>query len=259
MILEGRVALVTGAAHGLGAATARRFVEEGARVVLTDIDVAGVESIAQELGDHACATLLDVRNEDQWLAAIELARSRFGRFDTLVNNAAISIIAPIESHSFEDWRTYAETNAGGVFLGCKRALGAMQEGDGGVIINVSSNSTINGIADVPLYSSVKASINTLTRSIAARCVRDKLPIRCNTVVPGGMVSKMARETLMAYTGIDIEDGSDAARALLDNVNMVDPVEVADVIVAMASTLTRRINGAEIIADGGDTIILGRAS
>ena len=106
-----------------------------------------------------------------------------------------------------------------------------------------------------MYSSVKDSINTLTRSIAALCRRDKLPIRCNTVVPGGMVSKMARDTLFSHFGVDIDDGSEEARALLEKVNMVDPVEVADVIVVMASNLTRRINGAEIIADGGDTQIM----
>ncbi|MDX8356396.1 SDR family NAD(P)-dependent oxidoreductase [Sphingopyxis terrae] len=255
MMLEGRIAIITGAAHGLGAATAKRFVEEGARVVVTDIDFEGAQEVAQALGDRACALMLDVREEEQWLAAIELARSRFGGFDTLVNNAGISSISPIETNTMEEWRAFADINAGGVFLGCKSAFAAMKEGAGGVIVNISSNSTILGFAEVPMYSSLKASINTLTRSIAARCRRDKLPIRCNTVVPGGMVSNMARDTLLSHVGVDIYDGSDAARSLLENVNIVDPVEVADVIVVMASNLTRRINGAEIIADGGDTEII----
>lgn len=255
MMLKGRVAIITGAAHGLGAAAARRFVEEGARVVVTDIDLDGAEVVAQALGDHACAIQLDVREEEQWRGAIDLARSRFGGFDTMVNNAGVSSISPIESNTWDEWRTYADINAGGVFLGCKWALSAMQESGGGVIVNISSNSTILGFAEVPMYSSVKASINTLTRSIAARCRRDKLPIRCNTVVPGGMVSKMARDTLLSHFGVDIDDGSDAARELLQNVNLVDPVEVADVVVVMASDLTRRINGAEIVVDGGDTQII----
>lgn len=256
MLLNGKIAIVTGAANGLGEATARRFVEEGARVLLTDIDGERVGHLASELGPNARGIRLDVRSEDQWQDALALVKAEFGDLSVMVNNAAVPAIGAIESLSFEDWQRVSEINAGGAFLGCKYAMQAMMAAGGGAIVNVSSNSTMSGMAEVPLYSSTKASMNTLTRSIAARCLRDKLPIRCNTVVPGGMITKMARDAFLDITGVDISSGTEAAQALAAAANLVDAVEVADVVVMMASDMTRRVNGAEVVADGGQSASFG---
>lgn len=256
MTLKDKVAIVTGAANGLGRATAAQIVNAGGRVVLADIDVEAGEAAARDIGGGARFRALDVWDEVQWIEVIDFAKAEFGGLDVLVNNAARAESLAIEDATRDDWQRIFETNIGGPFLGCKHALMAMRN-RGGAIVNVSSNSSISGMDSVPLYSATKGAMNALTRSVAARCLRESWPIRCNTVIPGGMVSKMCREVFLEATGVDITADGEEARAILKTQNIVDPVEVADIIVFLASDASRRINGAEIVADGGDTMIFGR--
>jgi 3(or 17)beta-hydroxysteroid dehydrogenase len=257
MLVDGKVAIVTGAGNGLGQATARRFVEQGGSVVLAEIDTGAGEAAAAAIGGNARFFQLDVWNDDNWAEAVEFAYRTFGAFDVLVNNAATTSLQPIEDVTMDEWLRVFQVNAGGVMLGCKHAIISMKE-TGGAIINVSSNSSLAGMANIPSYSSSKAAINALTRSIAARCRQEGWPIRCNTVAPGGMVSKMLRETYLELAGVDLGEDTAEAAALIKSGNLVDPTEVADLIIFLSSNAARRVNGAEILADGGDAVIFNPA-
>ena len=174
--LEGKIALVTGGASGLGAATARMFVGEGARVLLTDIDVAGAEALADELGDAAAAQRHDVTSADDWATAVAAAEERFGGLHILVNNAGIAIAGTVEETSLEDWRRVHAVDLDGVFLGCKLALPLIaattaREGSRGSILNVSSIAGVIAAANMAAYNSAKAGVRHLSKSVALHCAR----------------------------------------------------------------------------------------
>jgi 3(or 17)beta-hydroxysteroid dehydrogenase len=194
--LEGRVALVTGGARGIGKETCRLFIEEGASVFIGDIDNEEGERAAEELGAGALFLLMDVSQEADWVRAAKIIDTHFGRLDVLVNNAGITGFAEDmgpqdpEHASLESWRHVHAVNADGVFLGCKHAIPLMRKSKAASIVNVSSRSGLVGIPGAAAYASSKASVRNHSKTVALYCAQQGYPIRCNSVHPGSILTPM---------------------------------------------------------------------
>lgn len=249
MRLKDKVALITGAANGMGAATARLFAREGARaVVVADVlDPQGKEVVAgiEKAGGRASYVHLDVTNEAEWKTAVDQAVAAHGRLDVLVNNAGISGSAVQDFFSTEAWDQLMAINARGVFLGTKYAVAAMQTAGGGSIINLSSVSGIVGQQGVHVgYNASKAAVRLLSKAIAVQHGRDR--IRVNSVHPGLMPPMI--------TSGRTADPTTRAKMLksvpLGRAGEVD--EVAYAILFLASDEASYITGAELVVDGGWT-------
>lgn len=246
--MDGKVALVTGAASGLGKATALRLAEEGARVLCTDVDTEGGEAVAKEIGASAHFQRHDVTSEAQWEAALHEVTERFGGLHALVNNAGIVIVRSIEDTSLEEWRRQMAVNLDGAFLGCKHGLRAMREG-GGSIVNLSSVAGLVGQPPFVAYSASKGGVRLLTKSVAAHCLQLALPVRCNSIHPGGIDTPMTRSL-----GEKIPGAGPTTLAVLDKMDVSGPlgrpIDVANLVLFLASDESQLINGAEIAIDGG---------
>lgn len=234
--LEGKVALVTGAARGMGAEVARLFVAEGARVVIADMLEEQGRMLASELGDAAVFQLLDVTRPESWADAVTATEAHFGKLDVLVNNAGILRIGSLENFSFEDYQAVINVNQTGCWLGMKTALGPMKRAGGGAIVNVSSTGGLTGLGGFSAYVASKFAVRGMTKSAALEYGRHK--IRVNSVHPGGMA-----------TAMDVsEDNSSYARQPIPRVGQ--PAEVAELVVFLASERASYCTGAEFVADGG---------
>ncbi len=187
-----KVAIVTGAASGLGRAQATLLAREGASVVVADVNEAGGASLAAELGAPACALRLDVRDEASWQQVIAETLRRYGRLDVLVNNAGIVVLATIEETTLEQWRRVQAVNSDGVFLGCKHAIPAMRGGGGGSIVNLSSTAGLIGTPAFAAYAASKGAVRSLTKTVAVHCAQRGYAIRCNSVHPGGIDTPMTQ-------------------------------------------------------------------
>jgi NAD(P)-dependent dehydrogenase (short-subunit alcohol dehydrogenase family) len=191
--LAGKVALVTGAARGIGEAIARAFIAEGARVWITDIDDAAGRALAQALGPCAKYRHLDVREESEWTAVMQELVHGHGRLDVLVNNAGITgfeqgpVAHDPENGDLDAWRAVHRTNLDGVFLGCKHAIRAKRMADAGSIINISSRSGLVGIPGAAAYASSKAGVRNHTKTVALYCAEQGLKIRCNSIHPAAIL------------------------------------------------------------------------
>jgi NAD(P)-dependent dehydrogenase (short-subunit alcohol dehydrogenase family) len=248
--LAGKVALVTGAARGIGRAIARAFLAEGATVWLTDLDDAALAAP----DDHPAARRLrlDVREEGDWAAAIAAVRARDGWLDVLVNNAGITGLEAGAAHDPEtatlaDWRAVLATDLDGVFLGCRAALGAMR-GTGGAIINIASRSGMVGIAGAAAYAAAKAAVRNHTRSVALYAAERRLGIRCNTISPAAVLTPMWEPLL--GDGPDREARMAACVADTPLRRFGTAEEVAAVAVLLASDECPYMTGAEVTIDGG---------
>ena len=194
--LQGKVALVTGAARGIGAAIAQAFVDNGAFAYLTDIDDELGAAFAASLGAAAAYAHLDVRSEADWQAATARVIGERGRLDVVVNNAGITGFEggggpqDPEHATLEDWHAVHRTNLDGVFLGCKYAIKAMRRHGTGSIINISSRSGLVGIPRAAAYASSKAAIRNHTKTVALYCAEEGLEIRCNSVHPAAVLTPL---------------------------------------------------------------------
>jgi NAD(P)-dependent dehydrogenase (short-subunit alcohol dehydrogenase family) len=250
--LEGKVALVTGAASGLGAESARRLAREGAAVLLTDLAREAGETVSREIataGGQAAFVAHDVTSETDWAAAVETAVARFGRLNVLVNNAGISGGPPdLMTHSLEDWRRILSVNLDGVFLGLRHAGPAIAEAGGGSVINLSSILGKVAIAGAAAYCASKGGVLMLTKAAALEWA--PLNIRVNSIHPGfidtPMVSAALRE---APNGNELTEIITARHALG---RLGQPREIADAVVFLASDESSFITGSELVVDGGYT-------
>jgi NAD(P)-dependent dehydrogenase (short-subunit alcohol dehydrogenase family) len=194
--LQGKIALITGAASGIGAEIARAFVAEGAFAVLSDLqDVPGTD-LAKALGPSAQYCHLDVRQEGDWFTAVDSILNQHGKLDILVNNAGITGFenssAPHdpEHATLENWRAVLATNLDGTFLGCKHGIRAMRRTGSGSIINISSRSGVVGIPGAAAYAASKAAVRNHTKSVALYCAEQGWTIRCNSIHPGAILTPM---------------------------------------------------------------------
>lgn len=260
--LHHKIALISGAARGIGAAIARAFVAEGAWVYLSDINDIDGAAQAATLGTDAAYLHLDVREEADWERAIATILADRGRLDVLVNNAAITgfedgIVAHDPEHAaLQDWLAVHRTNLDGVFLGCKHGIRAMRASAvQGAIINISSRSGVVGIPGAAAYASSKAAVRNHSKSVALWCAEQGLGIRCNSIHPAAILTPMWEPIL--GTGPEREARMREFTADCPMRRFGRPEEVAAVAVLLASDECRYMTGSEVTVDGG--ILAGAAA
>jgi len=251
--VEDKVAIVTGAASGIGRGCAELLAREGARVVLSDVNEELGREAAKAIGGDALFVRHDVSDEASWRALIDAALARFGRLDVLVNNAGIIVVADIESTTVEQWRRVMAVNAEGVFLGCKHAIPVMRRSGGGSIVNISSSAGLVGTAPFAAYSASKGAVRILTKSVAAHCLAKGDAIRCNSIHPGGIDTPLVR----SLPRLSQESGSSGAEqfAEADRVSTYGkPADIAYLVLYLASDESRFMTGSELAIDGGLTAV-----
>lgn len=244
--MDGRVALITGGASGLGYEDAKLLAGEGASVVITDLQ--------DDLGQQAASKIPncvylphDVRDENRWTEVVAETIRRFDRLDILVNNAGLVRFGSIEELSYDDYRIQTEVMLNGTFLGCKAAIPHMSRDGSGSIINMASVAGLKGISAIPAYTAAKAGIIGMTRSIAVHCREQNYRIRCNAIAPGGIVTPMTAQALAEMPG-------DAAGLdQIKNHGMGQPIDIANMVLYLASDDGRHITGTTITIDNGETM------
>jgi len=243
--LDGKVALITGGARGMGKSHVRHFVAEGARVVFGDVlDDKGAK-VAAGLDEQSCRYIHhDVTSEAQWAAAVATAVDTFGRLDVLVNNAGVLKFAPIADMSLDDFRRILEVNAVGCWLGMKTAIEPMKAAGGGSIINISSIEGFTGAAGLSAYSASKFAIRGMTK-VAAREL-GQFGIRVNSVHPGGVITSMILSQAEAADQMDPE----AFLKAMPLSRFAEPAEISRLVAFLASDESSYSTGSEFIADGG---------
>lgn len=248
--VEGKVALITGGASGLGLESARQLVREGAKVVLTDINEKGGADAGAEMGDNALFLAHDVTREDQWISVVDQTMEKFGRLDILLNSAGIGIVGDIEHTSFEDWKKVHAINLDSVFLGCKYGIKAMKQDGGGSIINLSSVSGLIGGHNFAAYNSSKGGVRLLSKSVALYCARKGYNIRCNSVHPSFILTPMVQA--MIDSAPDPTKAKNTLERQLPIGRLGKPEEVAAMVVYLASDESAFVTGSEMVIDGGIT-------
>jgi NAD(P)-dependent dehydrogenase (short-subunit alcohol dehydrogenase family) len=249
--LEGKAGIVTGAGAGLGRAVLLAATREGARIVALEIDPEAGESAVEEAraaGGNAVFHQGDVREVNDWAAAIRRCVDEFGAFDVLDNNAGVAIERRLHETTLEDWDTVNAVNLRGTFLGCKHGVIAMRERGGGSIVNTGSIVSLTGDPILPAYATTKTGIVGLTRVIAVDYAEDG--IRCNCICPGDMDTPMLqRSVARAADPAARRREMEAAYPLK---RIADPAEIANAVVFLLSDESSFVTGSLLVADGGLT-------
>jgi len=248
--LQDKVALVTGGASGLGEAIVRRYVAEGARVVIADIDETSGAALVADLGEAASFVPLDVTQEPAWIATFAAMEASHGRLDILVNNAGITTFGSVEALDLAAFRTMLDIDLVGVFLGCKHVVPLMKR-TGGSVINMSSMSGIRAEPDLAGYNAAKAGVTLLTKSVALHYARSKYGMRCNSVHPGATHTPILEKVMSQVADPQkLYDGWVAGHPIG---RLGKPEEIAALAVYLASDESGFATGAEFVIDGGSSL------
>ncbi len=242
--LQGKVALITGGARGMGKSHVRHFVAEGARVVFGDVRDDQGRYVAAKLDEQSCRYVhLDVTREDDWAAAVTATEETFGRLDVLVNNAGILTFAPIAEMSADSFRRVLEVNAVGCWLGMKAVIEPMKRAGGGSIVNISSIEGFTGAAGLSAYSASKFAVRGMTKAAAQELAA--FGIRVNSVHPGGVLTRMVVESEDARA-----ESAEAFMKAMPLHRFAEPVEISRLVAYLASDESSYSTGSEFVADGG---------
>lgn len=245
MRLEGKVAIITGGANGMGAAECQLFAKEGAKVVVADVSADEGQAVADAItkdGGAAVFVPCDVTDEAQWQHLVDTAVSRYGRLDILVNNAGLSSTSQSDPFSTEGWHSIMAVNATGVYLGCKYAIAAMRQTGGGAIVNISSiMGFVGGEGGHPAYHASKGAVRILTKTLAVNYGRHG--IRVNSVHPGFMPPMRSGRPRNESAMAGIIQQTPLRRT-------GEPIEVANAVLFLASDEASFITGTELVVDGG---------
>lgn len=252
--VEGKVAIITGAAKGLGAADARRLAAEGAIVVLADVDDAAGEALAAEIGGSASYRHLDVCKEAEWEKLIAETVGRLGRLDILVNNAGVVEFGDPETIQEADYRRILAVSLDGVVFGTKHAIPAMKAGGGGSIINMASIAAIRGESVFAAYCAAKGGIDAYTRATAVHCLRNAIPIRANAILPSGIDTPMVQSLPGKLVKLMGEAPPQDNATAVNRLGMAD--DVANLVLFLASDESRFVNGQSHSIDDGASIVSG---
>jgi 3(or 17)beta-hydroxysteroid dehydrogenase len=250
--MAGKVALISGGASGIGAASAKRFVAEGAKVILGDMQADKGQALAKELGSNALFVSLDVREEDQWQAAVSAGQERFGPLTTLINCAGVSIPGTIEEIGLVQFRHTLAINLDGTFLGCKVGVEALKGGKGGAIVNIGSTLGNRGGSIFTAYSASKGAVKMLTKAVALHCAEAGYDIRVNCMHPGAIHTEMVE----GYVAAGIAAGA-TREAVIEGFASVHPMkrlgkpeEAANAVLFLASDESGFTTGGDLTVDGG---------
>jgi 3(or 17)beta-hydroxysteroid dehydrogenase len=258
--LDGKVALITGGASGLGAAISRRFAAEGAKIVIVDVQESAGQGLADEFG---CIFFRqDVTDEALWAEIVRKVEARFGGLHILVNNAGITgpmdRVSP-ENTTLSDWRKIHEINVEGVFLGCRAAIPVLRRSGGGAIVNMSSIAALVPMPDGLAYGASKAAVCHITKSVALHCARDGSKIRCNSVHPGNILTPMlqrAMEDIATRCGVSYEQVFDEFRLESPQGEFQEPEDIASAVLFLVSDEARHVTGIKLVVDGGMALSSG---
>jgi 3alpha(or 20beta)-hydroxysteroid dehydrogenase len=242
--LDGKVALISGGARGMGKSHVRHFVAEGAKVVFGDVLDDWGQAVADKIGPDACRYVHhDVTSETDWESAVATAVATFGKLDILVNNAGVLMFAPITDMSLADFRKVIEVNTIGCWLGIKAVVKPMTAAGGGSIVNISSVEGFTGAAGLSAYSASKFGVRGLTKAAAQELGR--FGIRVNSVHPGGVLTRMITESARTLDG----RGADYL-SKLPIPRFGEPAEVSSLVAFLASDDSSYSTGSEFVIDGG---------
>lgn len=244
--LEGKVAIVTGGASGIGAATVERFVQEGAKVLSTDVQEGLGQSVADEVGAMFMAQ--DVSDPEEWDRVMAKIQSEYGRLDILVNNAGIVIGKNIEDVDLESWHHLLDINLTGVMLGCQKAIAAMKRNSGGSsgsIINIASTSAFAALPGDVSYTASKSAVRMLSKSVAVHCAQSGLNIRCNNLVPGATHTAIIDKAAKSVPGM-----VEMAAAMSPMNRIGQGSDLAGAAVYLAGDDSSFVTGSDLLVDGG---------
>lgn len=250
--LNDKIVLVTGAADGIGAAAGRELAAAGATLILTDINLEGVQQVARSIGPKAVAMELNVCDPGAWQKVLDDVVSEHGKLDVLVNNAGGAGAGTIEDISIDDYRNAMTLNIDSVFIGSKLAIEKMKTSGGGNIINVSSIHGIRAAAHAASYSAAKGAVRLLTKSVALHCAEKGYNIRCNSIHPGYILTTQMIDW--------VNKAEDPGAVMADLVSkhpigfLGQPEDIGKGIVFLASDDSRFMTGQELVMDGGFTLI-----
>ena len=248
-----KVAIITGAASGLGKADAMRLSDEGAKLVLTDINVQEGKLVAKDCKNEALFFEQDVSQENSWPDLIKATISEFGKLDILVNNAGIAPIGNIESTTTDQWHDILKVNLDSVFFGCRAVIPEMSKSGGGSIINMSSTTALVGLSPYLAYSAAKGGIRSMTKSIAMHCQEQKNNIRCNSIHPSGIVTPMVLSMPEKMASAEMAGKEDRpSRAS----KLGEPRDIAYMALYLASDESKFVNGAAMRVDNSMSVTAG---